>query len=163
MLLDDICHHLSQPPSVTTTAICHYYHHNHHHLSLLSPQPPPSGTIIVTTTTICHYHHLNQSHWIIKWLGRPYQSWSVYSHWQFLQIYCQRWDKCMDYSQLSLMRTFAGGDIREVIMTKLEHENCLRSGWDTMMRNISNQKVCDLPRKIIFSKWCALRWENLST
>ena len=55
------------------------------------------------------------------------------------------------------MKTYAGGDIREIIMTKLEDDNCLRSGWDTLMRNISNQNVCDLLRKMIFSIWITIR------
>ena len=36
----------------------------------------------------------------------------------------------------------------------------LRSGWDTLKRNISNQNVFDLLGKMIFSKWMTIRGDE---
>ena len=57
----------------------------------------------------------------------------------------------------SLLVEYAGQDIRKIVMEKLEADQCLSVGWETLVRHVNNEHVRQVLRKAIFSKWVTIR------
>ena len=56
-----------------------------------------------------------------------------------------------------LIATYAGEDLREIIIEKLDADPFVTIGWDSLVRDIENKKLCCQLKRIIFDKWVTIR------